>query len=319
MRIPGYISPSSLSRFEKDVDEFYIKYMAEPRPEREPQSEPASVGSAFDAVVKSNLHHALFGTPTFEELFESQVESQNRTFAKKAGLHVFRNYVACGAYQELLNMMEGAQQAPQFEFEANVEIDGIPLMGKPDARFVNKDGVHIILDWKVNGYCGKYNTSPNKGYKLCRDGLGWPRPSRSNDKSHNLYKDYVHKGLTINEYFLEDFSIDWADQLSIYGWMMGETPGDEEVVVAIDQVVAKPNDDEPLLRIAQHRSRVSSDYQGKLVNRLGEMWDAVQSGWLFRDVTEEESREMCSRLDSVAAATNNDEVAGLLRGTYRAR
>jgi hypothetical protein len=319
MRLPNYISPSSLSKFEKDVDEFYIKYMAEPRPEREPQSEPASVGSAFDAVVKGNLHAALFGNNNFEELFESQVEKHNRDFAMKAGLHVYRNYVACGAYDELLGMMDKAQEAPQFEFEANIEINGIPLMGKPDARFVNKHGIHIILDWKVNGYCGKYNTSPTKGYKLCRDGLSWPRPSRSHEKSHKLYKDYIHHELKINEYYLEDFSIDWADQLSIYGWMMGETPGDEEVVVAIDQVVAKSNGDEPLLRIAQHRSRVSSGYQNKLVTRLSDMWDSVQSGHLFRDVTEEESREMCSRLDSVAAATNNDEVAGLLRGTYRAR
>lgn len=321
MRIPNYVSPSALAKFEKDPDDFYLKYMAEPRPEREPQSAPASVGSAFDAYVKSQLSSDLFGKPTFTELFETQVEPHNRDFAREAGEHCFKSYLTSGAYEELLDMMEGAKEEPQFEFKANVEIDGVPLLGKPDARFVSRDGVHVVLDWKVNGYCGKYATSPTPGFKLCRDGYGWPKPSRSHDKPHKLYQSMEFKGLEINSNPLENFSIDWADQLTMYGWMMGELPGDENVVVCIDQLVAKPNGSKPLLRIAQHRGRVSSAYQVKLVERLVAMWEAIQSGWLFRDMTEEASRDFCSRLDSVAAATNDDEIGSLYRGAaqYRVR
>ena len=53
MRIPTYLSYSSLTTLEKNSEEFFIKHLAETRAPKVPQERPASVGSAFDAYVKS--------------------------------------------------------------------------------------------------------------------------------------------------------------------------------------------------------------------------------------------------------------------------
>ena len=52
MRTPKYISPSALKLFEKNPTEYYLKYLADAHPPRSPQTQPMSVGSAFDAFVK---------------------------------------------------------------------------------------------------------------------------------------------------------------------------------------------------------------------------------------------------------------------------
>lgn len=322
LRKPKMISPSALATYEKDQDEYYLKYLAEPKPPRGPQPQPASVGSAFDARVKANLMADLFGkhfSVVYNELFESQVEPHNREFAEAAGLHCFNSYLHCGAYRDLVELMDGAQEDPQFEFDASCEINGVPIFGKPDCRFVDANGNHVILDWKVNGYCGNYNTSPAKGYMLCRDGLGYDKPFRSHGKAHKLYKPMDHNGIEINEFYLEAISIDWADQLCMYGWMMGEEPG-VEIIVCIDQVTGKPGENAPALRIANHRARVSKNYQENLVRRITDMWSVVQSGEIFDADTR-------SRLDNVARAVQSDGtaqgdfLAQCFRGStiYRAR
>jgi hypothetical protein len=306
MRTPRSISPSAFAKFEKDPEAYYLAYLAEPKPQREKQSDPASVGSAFDAFVKSRLMNNIFGDNCFAQLFETQVEPHVRDFAFKAGKHTMDSYVSCGAYADLLDMLEDAREEPQFEFDADTEIDGIPLFGKPDCRFVHRGGAHVILDWKVNGYCSKASVSPNKGFALVRDGLGWEKPSRNNGKSHALYEPQEFMGLTVSKFYMEQVSIDWADQLTMYGWMMGEPIGSEEVVVCIDQIVAKAagplglEDGPPKLRIANHCNRVSAAHQHTLVARLKSMWEAAHTGHVFTNLDRETNDEQCRKLDGRA-------------------
>ena len=313
MRKPSRISPSALAKFEKDRENYFLTYCAEPRTKREPQSEPASVGSAFDAYVKAQLISDIFGTTCFEELFETQVEAHNRDFALKAGQHVMDDYVYCGAYQTLLDLLEGAKEEPQFEFDADVTLGEVPIAGKPDCRFVHRDGAHVVLDWKVNGYCSRKGaTSPSKGYMICRDGQGWPKPSRSNGKSHNLFEPTEFLGLSVNKFFMEQVSIDWADQLSMYGWMMGEEVGGDQMVVVIEQVVAKPQGegaaagDKPLLRFATHCNRVSPAYQMGLQARLQAMWHAIQSEHIFTELDRDGNLEKIKELNNRARSMVSD-------------
>src|SRR5579872_3823999 len=92
-RKPSYLSYSSLSLFEKDKEEFFLKHLASNRPDRIPQERPASVGSSFDARVKSELSIVLgIAGNKFEDLFEAQVEPQNRDWALPAGQYVFEQY-----------------------------------------------------------------------------------------------------------------------------------------------------------------------------------------------------------------------------------
>ena len=306
MRKPSRISPSGLQKFEKDIEGWYIQYAAEIRTERDPQSAPASVGSAFDAYVKAALMSDVLGKDNqFDELFETQVEHQNKDFAYEAGRHVMDEYVVSGAYKVLRDLLEDAREEPQFEFDANIVVNGVPTAGKPDCRFVHRDGAHIILDWKVNGYCGiKGAVSPAPGYMICRDGSGWgEKGSRSNGKSHKLFESQEFLGIEVNKFFMEQVSVDWADQCTMYGWMMGEPVGGEETVVRIEQVAAKPQGkgavagDRPLLRFATHSCRVSVEHQLALMERLQKMWFAIQSEYIFTSLSKDESEKKCKQMD----------------------
>jgi hypothetical protein len=100
---------------------------------------------------------------------------------------------------------------------------------------------------------------------------------------------------------MEQGNTKYADQLAFYSWLMGEEVGDESVVTCIDEIVAKPGPTErPLLRVAQHRSRVSSAYQEQLFARALRCWQVVEAGHIFVDRTREESDALCERLDRQA-------------------
>ena len=262
MRIPEYISPSALGKWESSREDFYMYYLASQRPIYEPQTRAMAVGSAFDAYVKAWLHADLFGQGSNPEyaldaLMDKQVDEHVRDWARDAGRHVFKCYQLTGAYAELLVELLQAEGDPQFEFTATGEAGGVPLKGKPDCRFIHASGAHVILDWKVNGYCGKRTTSPKKLYSMVRDGMLMEKPSRNDGNPHKNYKPLFFRGLTIGSHFLEDANPDWADQLAIYGWMTGEEPGTENLVARIDQIVAKPGKVVPIMRVANHRARIS--------------------------------------------------------------
>ena len=312
MKIPKALSYSSLSMFEKNVEEFYLIHLSEKAAPRQPQGLPASVGSAFDAYTKSMLAYSLFGkdmSPQFEfgAIFESQVEPQNRDFALKAGKHVFKSYKRCGAYAALLQLLKESVEPPRFEFSLYGTIGGVPFSGKPDCRFVLDRGeglISCVFDWKVKGFCSKYNTSPSKGYETCR--LCYPGNPNRDNQEHANYKAMNFRGLTINSGYLEGCNPSYADQLSIYGWLLGEQVGDENVVMGIEEIVAKPATP-PLLRYARHRARVSKNHQLKLVERIQTAWKRITSGYIFTDMTEEESKGRCEILEETAATMTPDD------------
>ncbi len=314
-RKPKSLSYSSVSLFGKNPEEFFLKYLAGNRPDKIPQEHPASCGSSFDSYVKAELSSVL-GIPgnEFEKLFEASVEPQNRDWALPAGKYVFEQYKLSGAYNDLLAILKTATDV---HFEANVEkvIGGVPMSGKPDCRFVIKpkdSDVRAILDWKVKGFCSKSTTSPSKGYRLVRDCAGWPKPSRNNGEAHNLYLAEDFNGFEISAGKMETCNDEYADQISVYGWLLGMEPGDENVVVMIDEIVAKPNPanaEQPLLRVANHRSRVTRAHQLGLLERIKRCWDAIQSGHVFPELSREDNDARCEVLDDTAAAlkgTGND-------------
>lgn len=326
MRIPKQLSHSSLALWEKDREEFYLRHLAEHRAAKLPQERFMSIGSAFDAYVKSSLHAALFGRGAdpvfeFETIFTSQVEPPNRDWAREEGGYVFQCYSHTGSYGELLVMLERAKEPPRFEFAVEGVIGGeVPFVGKPDCRFVHECGVHVILDWKVRGYCSQCATSPTKNYKLCRDGydaiqLGVdatkqePRgkQSRSHNTVHPGYLPCDHRGFEVNRVGMEQADREYADQLAIYGWLLGEQIGDENVAAAIDEIVARPiGDRRPLLRVANHRARVSRAHQQELFARIKACWGAITSGHVFGELPRQQSDERCQMLEEVALGLQSD-------------
>jgi len=284
-----YMSYSSIKLYLKDQEEYYSKYLTKDRPPRMPQTQPMSIGSAFDARIKSHLHERLFGRIdpkyTFEALFEEQVQEHNRDWALEHSAYVFNAYKQSGAVVDLMLELEQAIDDPRFEFkvEGNVihesEIEGVPLLGYPDIYFITKEGYHVVYDWKVNGYCSNSATSPKKGFLKITD--GWSsdliKHSRSHDSSHKDAMALVVSGILLNIAVpFEDCFQDWAEQLSIYGWLEGMAVGGK-IIGGIDQLICDPTKgtSRPLIRVARFRGKISPEFQKAWFTTIYEVWKAV--------------------------------------------
>jgi hypothetical protein len=308
MRTIKYLSPSSIGVLETDLDEFYLRYLADERPPRAPQTQPMSIGSAFDAYVKSWLHERLFGKgtdPRFEldALLEAQVEAHNLDWAREHGRYVFEQYRQAGCLADHMHELGQAQGDPRFEFEIQGAVSGyregitatiadVVFLGKPDMHYVNKAGVTVVLDFKVNGYCSTRVQSPMAGYVRLRSA------GKTNMGQHKDCLLLSHHGMMINAIKnLEDGNKDWAKQLAIYAWLTG-CPVGSEFLVAIDQISCSPNPGGlPQIRIAEHRTRIGGPFQRDVFNRACEIWEVVHSDHVFRNLSPEASRERCAMLD----------------------
>lgn len=311
MRELQYLSPTSISKFESDVEDFYLNYLSDNRPPRQPQTLPMAIGSSFDAYAKSFMHEALFGKDndpkySFEALFEAQVEPQNRDWARDHGKYVFEQYRSAGALADLMTELREANGDPRFEFEVKGAVQGfregvtsqfgeVVLLGKPDVAFINKEGAHVILDFKVNGYCSRTAPSPLQGYLRMRSA------GRTNHGSHKSCVPMNHNGMLINiSTHLDKLNVDWARQLSIYGWLMGAGIG-HPFIVAIDQIVcdATRKSSLPTIRIAEHRLTVSEAFQQAVFCKACTIWEICHSDHIFRDLSLEASQARCRALDQI--------------------
>lgn len=308
-----YLSPTSLSLWEKNKEEFYLNYLSDNRPPRMPQTRPMSVGSAFDAFAKSFLHENLFGKghdPKFElmAIFEAQVEPQNRDWAYEAGKYCFEVYKKSGALADFMLDLQKAVGQPRFELEVRGVIDGqregisktvgnMVFLGKPDVFYLNSEGAHVTFDWKVSGYCSK--ASPMQGYVRIRES-GKDKGCHKNAFVMNV------KGVMINVAgYLNDWNKDWARQLSIYAWLCGEEVG-SDFIVAIDQLACNADQSPVSIRVAQHRTRVKKEFQLEVFRLAQECWDIVHSDHIFRDLPIEESKTRCQMLDGMKQALSGD-------------
>lgn len=290
-----------------------MRYLSDRKSPREPQNQPMSVGSAFDAYAKAHLHKVLVndGDPKFkfETLFEAQVEPDMRDWARKAGKFVFHFYQQHGGLANLMSELQDSIGPVRFEMDVlgaiegsresrSGEINKVPLLGKPDIFFINKEGCPIVLDWKVNGYCAKRNISPMPGYLHCLPGFN----------QHQDCEVGIHRGFKINtnpKHQLQQLNEDYARQLSIYGWLCGVEVG-ETFVAGIDQICCNATKEVycevtghygPAMRIAQHRTTISPEYQYRLRDRIHHIWECCTSGHFYPELTLEESQSRCQLIE----------------------
>ena len=95
---------------------------------------------------------------------------------------------------------------------------------------------------------------------------------------------------------LEVVNEDWARQLSIYSWLLGNTVG-AKFVAGIEQIVGYKQTDEPLrplLRFASFRNNVSSKFQSDLYMEICQIWKQIMSGVIF----DEDNDATCRKLDA---------------------
>lgn len=318
MRQMKYLSPTSISLFYHDREKFYTTYLCETRTARDPQTEPMAVGSAFDARVKSWLVERLVGKrPEFEfdTIFNAQVEAHNRDAAIIAGEEVFQIYSKYGALADLLIDLEGCIGKPRFEssieapLSSSLAVGDVPLLGKPDIYFITKKGARVIFDWKVNGYYSNANVTPKAGYVRQRTGN-----PKTNGTSHSKAMPMDLNGIRISALHpLCSVDPGWAQQLSIYAWLLGEAIG-AQFIVAIDQIaVGRDSFRNREFRIAQHRSTVTEKFQNEIFLRAHSAWYIIQSGHIFDTMSRAESDNRCRMLDEMASAPPDPGFADIIR------
>ncbi len=327
-----YLSPTSITLYQQDKEAFYQRYLSESPPQRDAQLQVMSIGSSFDAYVKSYLHEKLFGTDhkdsakfKFETIFESQVEKHNRTWALENGRYCFEQYKASGALADLMLELQSSDGEPRFEFDVKgivngyregvtETISGVTLLGKPDISFTTKEGAHVVLDLKVNGFCSTYNTSPVQGYIRLRSA------GKTNFGAHKDAFVISDKGMKIN--CTTTFDVvkpDWAQQITIYSWLCGAPVG-SDFIIAVDQLACSYNKGGlPTIKVAEHRMKVNPIFQRKLFTEICDVWEICQSDHFFRDMSKEDSIERCKLLDGAAFTVENSNDEWLKNITKRQR
>lgn len=266
------LSPTSLKTFEDSVDTFVCRYVLQ-HP-RQKQTKPMSIGSAFDARIKAHLAEKLLGqTGWLEKLLLDQVEEHNREWAFAESEKVFADYCAARCDQLLMREI-GDSISLRFEFEqfkTLVYEDGyeVPLYGKPDAYFLRPDGLHVVIDWKVNGYCSA--ASPAPGYVRLISAEGF------DSGEHKMSFPTMYKGILCVQ---GDIPTQWRDQLRMYTWMLGE---EGDWIAGVDQLVYR--DGRP--RYALHRIRMTDDLD--LRRRIRFAWEHISQGHYFYNLSREES------------------------------
>ena len=284
MRIPKYVSPSSYQLFKADPIRYYLNYLSDNLETREPQNIHMAMGSAFDAFVKAQITEDLQTSTRFDrrQLFEEQVATEFRSELWIKADMLMRAYQECGAYGIAVADMGLASLEPRFEFAVSATILGVPVFGKPDAFYHNKLGTPVILDWKVNSVLGG-NNMKKKYFVTCH-------------QTKDCYKG-VHirsdSGLAVcTNYGLEDVDPSWAFQQFVYAIGLGSKIGDP-FITSIDQATGGPC-------FYTYRAHLGKGFQIRSANGLKEMWDDINSGYIFRQagMSREENDLTIERLES---------------------
>lgn len=293
--------------FERNPAEYYQCYLADTPIARDPQTQPMAIGSAFDARVKNYLGEMIYDSLpddlVLEQIFDTQVDPQWRDWAWLHSEHVFTIYRKSGALETIAKEISRSKDV-RFESRIkrtlNIHGTDVVLVGIPDVSFSTLE-VQVILDWKVNGYCSTYNTSPTKGYVALYD------DKKGTFQTHKDAVPTVQHGFRVDTTFtLEQISKQWATQLCIYNWLLQETTDPvKPLIVGIDQIVCKGqpsfevciNNIYPELRVATYRNLLSEGFQENLKIRILDMWQRCHNGWIFKDMSHEESLAKCRYFD----------------------
>ena len=85
---------------------------------------------------------------------------------------------------------------------------------------------------------------------------------------------------------MSEVSLDWAQQLAIYGWLLGSAPG-VPVVGAIDQISHRNG----VLTVSRYRNRIFTMFQNNLLWGVAQLQKAWETEHFFQDLPVAESRE----------------------------
>lgn len=197
----SYLSPTSLTLWEKNRLGWYARYVYGVKDEATPAMK---LGGDFDCRVKRALG------------WDGEVA------ASADADRVWEAYRACGAWDDLQREIEviittyGGNVT--CEGRRSGVVAGVPVVGIPDVVI----GGRFLLDWKVNGFYS--SASPKPGYVVWRGGRG--------GVADRLWLDdgIICAGLEQ----AEAAGSGWMTQLSLYQDLLGSAVSD--MVCGIDQI-----------------------------------------------------------------------------------
>lgn len=307
MRIPEYLSNSSLKTWETDRREFYLRYLCDVKSPKIAQTPPMAIGSAFDGLVKNAIEKML-NLPVRD--YSRQIEATDgpvREEALRGGQAVMDFYRKSNGLNRLL-----VTGVPRMEFSVKGIISGtehcvggpVIISGKPDLYY-RMHGMRVVHDWKVNGYYSK--ASPHKGYI-------W------DSNTGGAHKDVIPKWIEVpsatgvNKIAIgrrDYFNPEWLDQETGYGWMLGEAFGDE-FLLQIHQITNGGPGVGERLRLTEHRVLSDKEHQNILRDRYVGCWEAIHSGRCFTDLSPEEDRAEQANCDLIAKGLQDSSFNALV-------
>ena len=325
MRMPDYISPSQVSLFYSDREEYYMRYLSDNRLPRLPQTDAMALGGAVDSHLKRALAKRYLdpsdarleegGEYSLSEMLSHAIEPHlDAERLTELGRELFSHYVESGAWERLIADMD-KMDAGSLCMEQSVfytcPTTGMKLMGKPDIAF-KRNGVGHVYDMKVNGFFSKNGASPLKNHI-------W------NSYDHMAHKDVVQHRHACGT--LVDvsgfFSPDYVRQISTYSWALFGR--DSLVIGGIEQLACKAlkgNERRPPRSVVSGvgvtyvstRALIGSAVQDALFDEYLRMFRCLQSGWIFDHLSRSESDDLCATLESRSLACIDDPEWAMVAG-----
>lgn len=250
--IPEYLSPTSFINAISNPCKFYLQRLKLAVMPKDKQEEAASIGSAFDGLIKRKVFE-FHNLPYSEEDLFKGVEKEDKNVYIQKAIRFHNTYLA---YLKFLGI--------DLSYFKRVEIDeifkykGIPLRGKLDCTVLdgNKE---IPLDWKLSGSVS--SASPKPGYKI----------KITNYRNEGSHKNYI------KDMPFEQIDSMWAIQLCIYGWLLGHTDNFKGVIHQISQTSTGT------IQLSIYEGTISVNFQEKLIRNISNLWEMLHdNSYIFK-------------------------------------
>ena len=250
----NYFSSSSFTQFKERPIEFYIqrlgpKDLALPY---EPQGLAQAMGIGFDEAVKAEIMG--------RDLDWSSVEIAEKDQVIADSLGLLKAYKECGALDRVLAL---GPVGDEVKVEGFAPGSDVPLLGYVDLVVQPDYLCAHALDWKVyGGGTPATARSPNKGYlrRYLADG-----PVLGKKAEHALARSYF-----------EELSPKWAQQLSMYAWMLNPEDGARGIIRERPGAIEQVTFSRGVVTFTQYRAWISKEFQVNLRDELVAAWETVQ-------------------------------------------
>lgn len=339
MRKPEYLSPSAIDLWIKDRREYYVKYLADVRSPKIPQTDAMALGSAFDSFIKAHItlvlapgyvprgpvlvrpvaiaqppggmtgrmNHDLVledGSKcpdVLRDQYLSSVEPHNDRTALRDGWIVYQDYLRSGSLARLLTLLP-AGSIVKMESTVRGTVDGVPLSGKPDLYCLWTDYEKRTLDGtEVEVPVPKSLLLDWKVNGFYSKTGAYPNPG-----AFSIYDSssggYIGSGSRYGRPF-EECDATWARQVLTYAWCLGLP----NPTFYIDQLAYRGGKK----LVATVRGTIEQAFAEGLRATYVDAWSRIERDHIFSDMTVEESRALSRQLDTqgnafVGSGPNDD-------------